>query len=1256
MDHKSAQYMEDFSFEPKQRTGQNSSKTSSKTVIIKTFKDTPEPSCRSLKVDLQTLRISEESERKLYETLKFIRGPSYRLAAASEYENKNTNLGKQYWLQRGNLVIKSCVDYSQTDKAVLSNEQITKNFAISKLQTYNFEVPHCTEALKYTEGDFSKALELLFCKYYGYENLPKSSNLNELNLDELVQIREEEKEALESIYGDIFKESIKNQVWTVTMKLNYLIETEEEKVLKNKPKVPLKDICKLYLAGKCRYGIKCRFIHRQPAAKEEEKPKEDPTFILEIRFPENSKYPYEAPHIYFYKPNNGKYFSINCLRIVRRLLNEALTFCDNGTPSIYNIIALLENEEEIKTFLNENKEHFLDKDDPLFPQESEDIDSSQKLRNKKSHNTRKNANQFSSEEIIKQDLDIKTQFLDKQRSSQYQKMKKVRKQLPAWNKMNEVLNTIKENQVTIISGETGCGKSTQIPQFILDDWIINLSKDCMEHAEIVCTQPRRLSAIGVAERVASERDENVGNTIGYQIRLENKMSKNTRLTFCTTGILLQRLSGDPQLKSVTHIIVDEVHERSAESDFLLMLLKKLLVKKPNLKIILMSATLKSDVFSSYFGQVPIINIPGRTFPVQQIFLEDILELTNYVIEENSTFTRKIKGSWERHLIDLHTAQQQSSSLPKETILDENLSLAQLTGRYSEYSENTLKSLYLMDHEKINFELIEHVLEWIVNGEHAYPRTGTILIFLPGIAEIMTLKDTLRNNRTFSPARGKFMIVPLHSTLSSDEQSLIFKKPEQGVRKIVLSTNIAETSITIDDCVFVIDTGKMKETRFNTNQNMESLEMCWVSRANAMQRMGRAGRVMPGVCIDLYSSFRFKYHFLAQPIPEIKRIALEPLLLRIRILHKDPLLDLYETFDKMIEPPTRESIATAIQRLQDVGAFDPECILTPLGHHLAALPVDVRIGKLILYGAIFCCVDSALTIAACLSHKSPFISPYDKRNEVAAKKKEYLTSNSDQLTTLKAYRKWMEIHKKHGFRAGQVFADNNFLSIRVLQTLADIKHQFLDLLASIGFASIEKRRHVMGQDRVIEYTGDELNENNESYKLLQGLLCAALYPNVVKILTPEKSFVIQSTGAIPKQSRADELRFKTKNDGMVNLHPSSVNYTIGHYSSPYLVYQEKIKTSKIFIREVTMVSILSLVLFSGYGIDIELHNGTFIISLEDGWIMFAVESERTAQLLQHARVELVKLLEQKMQDPLMNIVAHPNGRKIIRTIVEIVTRE
>ncbi|CAB0037009.1 unnamed protein product [Trichogramma brassicae] len=1147
----------------------------------------------------------------------------------------------------------------------------------------SFEVPHCTEALKYTEGDFSKALELLFCKYYGYENLPKSSNLNELNLDELVQMREEEKEALESIYGDIFKESIKNRVWTVTMKLNYLIETEEEKVLKNKPKVPLKEICKLYLAGKCRYGIKCRFIHRQPAAKEEEKPKEDPTFILEIRFPENSKYPYEAPHIYFYKPNNGKYFSINCLRIVRRLLNEALTFCDNGTPSVYNIIALLENEEEIKTFLNENKEHFLDKDDLLFPQESEDIDSSQKLRNKKSHNTRKNANQFSSEEIIKQDLEIKTQFLDKQRSSQYQKMKRVRKQLPAWNKMNEVLNTIQENQVTIISGETGCGKSTQIPQFILDDWIINLSKDCMEHAEIVCTQPRRLSAIGVAERVASERDENVGNTIGYQIRLENKMSKNTRLTFCTTGILLQRLSGDPQLKSVTHIIVDEVHERSAESDFLLMLLKKLLVKKPNLKVILMSATLKSDVFSSYFGQVPIINIPGRTFPVQQIFLEDILELTNYVIEENSTFTRKIKGSWERHLIDLHTAQQQSSSMPKETILDENLSLAQLTGRYSEYSENTLKSLYLMDHEKINFELIEHVLEWIVNGEHAYPRTGTILIFLPGIAEIMTLKDTLRNNRTFSPARGKFMIVPLHSTLSSDEQSLIFKKPEQGVRKIVLSTNIAETSITIDDCVFVIDTGKMKETRFNTNQNMESLEMCWVSRANAMQRMGRAGRVMPGVCIDLYSSFRFKYHFLAQPIPEIKRIALEPLLLRIKILHKDPLLNLYETFgnvtinclcyncectetqlqyyfcmclDKMIEPPTRESIATAIQRLQDVGAFDPECILTPLGHHLAALPVDVRIGKLILYGVIFCCVDSALTIAACLSHKSPFISPYDKRNEVAAKKKEYLTSNSDQLTTLKAYRKWMEIHKKHGFRAGQVFADNNFLSIRVLQTLADIKHQFLDLLASIGFASIEKRRHVMGQDRVIEYTGDELNENNESYKLLQGLLCAALYPNVVKILTPEKSFVIQSSGAIPKQSRADELRFKTKNDGMVNLHPSSVNYTVGHYSSPYLVYQEKIKTSKIFIREVTMVSILSLVLFSGYGIDIELHNGTFIISLEDGWIMFAVESERTAQLLQHARVELVKLLEQKMQDPLMNIVAHPNGRKIIRTIVEIVTRE
>ena len=197
------------------------------------------------------------------------------------------------------------------------------------------------------------------------------------------------------------------------------------------------------------------------------------------------------------------------------------------------------------------------------------------------------------------------------------------------------------------------------------------------------------------------------------------------------------------------------------------------------------------------------------------------------------------------------------------------------------------------------------------------------------------------------------------------------------------------------------------------------------------------------------------------------------------------------------------------------------------------------------------------------------------------------------------------------QASYTFANEHFLSVRTLQTLADIKYQFLELLVGIGFAPVEVRRRQPGVDRILDITGAELNANNENYKLLQGLLCAALYPNVVKVFTPEKSFQIQSTGAIPKQPKPDELKFQTKLDGLVNIHPSSINFTVGHYTSPYIVYQEKIKTSKVYIKEVSMVPMLPLVLFSGYGINVEQHDGIFVLSLEDGWIMFRVDSDRVS---------------------------------------------
>ncbi|KAK2582488.1 hypothetical protein KPH14_004791 [Odynerus spinipes] len=1254
MDHRSAQLMEDLVLESKSNSKPNFN-SPAKGSKDKNVKPVVPFLPRKLKVELQTLRLSDESEKQLYDTLKQIYGSSFKLYDASEFTNKKSSLGKQYWMERGNLVIKGIVDYSAKDNTPKTHDQITRQFATCRLETYSFHSSHCAEALIHTNGDMGKALEILFSKYYGVENESRDiPYLDSLDTKELLERKREEKEALESIYADAFCEKIKNQIWMVQLNLDYLVNAKKDNAIPKKEKKPEKEICRLFLHKKCRFGIKCRFLHQQP-----EPPKVvsriEPAFTLEIRFPQDCKYPYEPPYLYFYK-NDGTYPKIKCLRIARRLYEEARQLATDGTPSIFSLISLLENEFDIKTYLEENAEQFLDQNESLFPQSSvNDDDADVSTHYKMGSTSKTKRDKISLEEITREDDIIQKKFKEKQSNPRYLRMKESRKKLPAWSRMNEITETIREHQITIISGETGCGKSTQVAQFLLDTWIVNRS-DNKEHVNIVCTQPRRISAIGVAERVAAERIEHVGNTVGYQIRLENKMSNSTRLTFCTTGILLQRLTANPDLDGVTHVIVDEVHERSAESDLLLLLLKRVMMKRSDLKIILMSATLNTDIFSSYFGACPILSIPGKTFPVKQIFLEDILEKTNYILEENSTFTRRIKGGWEQLNLELETADTMglAGSTPKDSILDENLTLTQLIARYQKYSKQTHKSLYVMDHEKINYDLIENIIEWLVLDDHDYPKTGSILVFLPGFAEIIALRDQLNDNKNLSSRTGKFVIIPLHSSLTNEEQSLVFKTFQDGVRKIVLSTNLAETSITIDDCVFVIDTGKMKETRFNSSQNIESLETCWISRANALQRKGRAGRVMPGVCIHLYTSYRYKYHFSAQPVPEILRIPLEPLLLRIKMMHKAKRIDLHNILGKMLEPPKTDSISTAIKSLQDIGAFDAEHMLTPLGHHLAMLPVNVRIGKLILYGAIFCCLDSALTIAACLSYKNPFTVPFEKRREVDAKK-EFFTANSDQLTILKAYKKWLEACS-HSAYAGRVFASENYLSVRILQTLADVKYQLLELLVSIGFVPVNLPRRQTNTDKILDITGFGLNTNNENYKLLQGLLCAALYPNVVKVYTPEKSFQVQSAGAIPVQPKPEELRFQTKHDGFVNIHPSSVNFHVGHFSSPYLVYQEKIKTSKIFIREVSMIPILSLVLFSGFELNIELHDGIFIVSLEGGWIMFSVESHRIAQLLQLIRTELAKLLEKKMQEPLLNLLNNQNGKKVINTIVNIVTKE
>lgn len=1091
------------------------------------------------KVELQVLNLGEESQDLILSTLKHLHGDDFKYGTEKDYHEKVSKIKTQYWKERGELVVQGGFDYSSmATTSGDSEEEKMKIYAMNKLMSYGFHRRHCLECLEAFNDNIDDCINFLFEKYFPTS---KSQQI-ECDLDEETrqEMMNDELESLKSIYSEEeFHEVEKNHIWQFRIRLDYLLqfspsETKKtERLLKEKMELQASAVhgfvkkkpilCRnIVRTGKCKYKGKCIFSHNmyelehessssttteQQIKKPQQIDEDHKVWVVEMRFPKWVKYPATPPLILLRNKIADIPKSI-CMRIITRLLQESRELAKDQIPSVFGLIDLLKNEEEIISYLNGNTFYKFPSDninifeyDPLADEDSK-ADKDEGL-NLPSHNKLGRVDKFdkrnlSDSEVSRENINIIRKFKEKQSNPQYQKMLSGRKQLPAWAMKDEIVSTINKNQVTVVSGETGSGKSTQIPQFILDDWISSEgTSKTPKKIEIFVTQPRRIAAVGVAERIADERNEKIGGTVGYQIRLENKTSSSTRLTFCTTGILLRRLYSDPLLENVTHVIIDEVHERSEESDFMLLILREVLIKRPELKIILMSATLNSKMFSEYFKGAPVLNIQGRTFPVQQIFLEEIIEKSGFVLEPDTQYSKKITKKEEEQLMqELEYADVMANETPPpKRAKDEKLSLSEIFCRYMDYSRRTCKSLYLMDPLKINPELVECVLTYIVDSnDHEWPKNGSILVFLPGLAEIQSVYDALNDSKMFNPRSSKFVLIPLHSTLSSEEQALVFKK-FNGKRKIILSTNIAETSVTIDDCVFVIDAGQQKEKHFDSNRNMESLETVWISRANASQRKGRAGRVMPGICIHLFTRHRHDFNILAQPIPEIHRIPLEQLLLRIKMMPSFNKLSLSEVLNKAVEPPSEENIYGAIERLQNVGAFEGEN-LTALGSHLALLPVDVRIGKLMLYGAIFQCLDSVLTICACLSHKSPFVSPFSKRNEADAKRRQFMIGNSDHLTMLVAYRKWRETRKK-SWMGSKVYADENYLSLRTLEMLGQIKLQFLELLISIGFVPVDMPKKSQ-DDNIFEITGKDLNVNSDNSKLIGAILCAALYPNVVKV--------------------------------------------------------------------------------------------------------------------------------------------------------------
>ncbi|XP_016129380.1 putative ATP-dependent RNA helicase DHX57 [Sinocyclocheilus grahami] len=1066
-------------------------------------------------------------------------------------------------------------------------------------------------------------LSQMFTERFGSSALsPQTSDLP--SQEECVAPRQEEALALTAIYGDRYCERISNRVWTIQLDLLCLDERRNKisDAANCKKQSGSNQICKFYLKGAgCRYGNRCRFKHQTPESSSSREfckasqpgfsSTEVPVYQLEIRFQPGSLYPFQAPLVAF-SSTDESLSGAGCLSVTEYLFGQALSGAQEGEPVVYTLISCLEEDGPARELLsaahhkysapptvtparNRSSRNTVEnnimtntatrdqltnttkstnhrvrqkedasylREDIVDEQEDGDEDEEQciPVENESYVNLRKRMVkiEIKTEQILQENKKLCREFKRKRSSRRYTSMQEQRQKLPAWQKREAILDCLDKNQVLVISGMTGCGKTTQIPQFILDHFLQTGRPDRV--ANVICTQPRRISAIAVATRVAQERAEALGLSTGYQIRLETVRSSSTRLMFCTTGVLLRRLEGDSELSGITHVIVDEVHERTEESDFLLLVLKDLIVKRMDLKIIMMSATLNAELFSQYFSNCPSIHIPGRTFPVEQFFLEDAIAKTKYVIEDGSPYRCSTKqnrpsaqggtagkgrapvedfdddGSWS------FTSLMKKDSV-KDSIPDQQLSQEELTVRYSNYSKSVVKTLAAMDLDKINMDLVESLLEWIVDGEHSYP-PGAVLVFLPGLAEIKQLYEQLQSNRMFNNRRtNRCVVYPLHSSLSNEEQQAVFTRPHEGVTKIIISTNIAETSVTIDDVVYVIDSGRMKEKRYDASRSMESLEDVWVSRANALQRKGRAGRVASGVCFHLFTSHRFTHHLSQQQLPEIQRVPLEQLCLRVKVLEVFTERPLESVFSQLIEPPAEGSLEAAKQRLCALGALTDEESLTPLGWHLACLPVDVRIGKLMLLGAIFRCLDPALTIAASLAFKSPFVSPWDKREEANEKKLGFSLANSDHLALLQAYKGWCNAAQS-SFKAGYQFCRENFLSIRGLQEIACLKRQFAELLSDIGFvkdglkARVIEKMSSKGSDGVLEATGYEANLNSDNTKLMSAMLCAALYPNVVQVRSPQGKYKLTGKGAVKMQPKAEELRFMTKSDGAVHIHPSS----------------------------------------------------------------------------------------------------------------------
>ncbi|XP_042392741.1 DExH-box ATP-dependent RNA helicase DExH6-like [Zingiber officinale] len=857
-------------------------------------------------------------------------------------------------------------------------------------------------------------------------------------------------------------------------------------------------------------------------------------------------------------------------------------------------------KEEFTTYLqfSEDTKNILQDLFMHYPPEDMDLsdDAVRNTREKIGNRQWKQDATFSKPSISKSDIAKKVEELSSRisNSAELGKVIEDRAKLPIASFKHAITSTLENNQVVLISGETGCGKTTQVPQYLLEHmW------DKGEVCKIICTQPRRISAISVAERISYERGEPVGETVGYKIRLESKGGKHSSIIFCTNGVFLRLLisrgssfssidagnsSLEDCLQGITHVIVDEIHERDRYSDFMLTILRDLLPAYPHIRLVLMSATLDAERFSNYFNGCPIIQVPGFTYPVKTFYLEDVLSILkpvddnhlNHVAvndsEESNPLSAEDKSVLDEAiclaltneefdpLLELISTEQtpriynyRHSSTGVSPLMvfarkgrvgdvcmllsyGADCSLCDNSGKRAldwaecenqgqtyeiikkhmekdkskSVEDEELINEYLasVNQEHIDTVLIERLLEKICTD----PIEGAILIFLPGWDDINQTRERLVASPFFQD-QSKFWIISLHSMIPSAEQKKVFKRPPVGARKIILSTNIAETAVTIDDVVYVIDSGRMKEKSYDPYSNVSTLHSSWVSKASARQREGRAGRCRPGTCYHLFSKFRAA-SLPDYQVPEIKRMPIEELCLQVKLL--DPSCRLADFLQKTLDPPVSETVRNAIIVLQDIGALTDDERLTDLGKQLGSLPVHPTTSKMLLFAILMNCLDPALTLACAADYREPFLLPMapDGRKKAALAKLELASlcgGCSDQLAVVAAFDCWKKA-KERGQESQ--FCSRYFVSSGTMNMLCNMRKQLQSELAKHGF---------------IPKDASNCSLNAHDPGILRAVLMAGAYPMVGRFL--------------PRRKNDKRTVVETASGAKVRLHPHSSNFNL-----------------------------------------------------------------------------------------------------------------